>query len=79
MPTALGLRNEAEGFPESLADVPSEARVREILEDFNRRVKIDRLRPAVGKLPPMIARTVDVDAMVEEWKALQARRGPSLP
>lgn len=79
LPTALGLRKEAEGFPESLADVPSEARVREILEDFNRRVKIDRLRPAVGKLPPMIARTVDVDAMVEEWKALQARRGPSLP
>lgn len=79
LPTAIGLRKEAESFPASLADVPTEAAVREILEDFNRRVKLDRLRPAVGTLPPLIARTVDVEAMVEEWKRLRAPRDGSLP
>ncbi|HRW17392.1 MAG TPA: DUF1992 domain-containing protein [Dermatophilaceae bacterium] len=72
LPTALQLRKEAEGFPEVLRDVRSEAAVRELLEDYNRRVRLDRLRPAVGHLPPMLARTVDVDAMVEAWKDLRA-------
>ena len=61
LPTPLALRKEATEFPESLADVRTEAEVREILEDFNRRVKVDRLRPAVCNLPPLLARTVDVD------------------
>ena len=71
LPTPLALRKEASDFPESLADVRTEADVREILEDFNRRVKVDRLRPAVGNLPPLIARTVDVDEVVEQWRALR--------
>jgi hypothetical protein len=50
--------------------------VREILEDFNHRVKVDRLRPAVGNLPPLLARTVDVDEVVEQWRQL---RGDSAP
>ncbi len=74
LPSALQLRKEAEGFPESLADVRTEAQVRELLDDFNRRVKLDRLRPAVGNLPPLLARTVDVEAMVEAWRRL---RGPA--
>jgi len=72
LPTPLALRKEAAGFPESLADVRQESRVREILEDFNHRVKADRLRPAVGQLPPLIARTVDVEAALEQWRALRA-------
>ena len=76
LPTPLALRKEASDFPESLADVRTEADVREILEDFNRRVKVDRLRPAVGNLPPLIARTVDVDEVVEQWRALRAARTP---
>ena len=78
LPTPLALRKEAAEFPESLADVRTEAEVREILEDFNRRVKIDRLRPAVGNFPPLIARTVDVDEVVEQWRALLAARTPPL-
>lgn len=73
LPGALGLRKEASGFPASLADVNREEHVREILDDFNRRVLADRLRPAVGKLPPLIAKTVDVDDMVEQWRELRAR------
>lgn len=72
LPTPLALRKEAAGFPESLADVRQESQVREILEDFNHRVKADRLRPAVGQLPPLIARTVDVEAALEQWRVLRA-------
>jgi len=72
LPTPLALRKEAAGFPESLADVRQESQVREILEDFNHRVKADRLRPAVGQLPPLIARTVDVEEALEQWRVLRA-------
>jgi hypothetical protein len=72
LPGALGLRKEAAGFPESLADVASEKNVRDILQDYNRRVLADRLRPAVGNLPPLLARTVDIDDMVERWRGLRA-------
>jgi hypothetical protein len=86
LPTPLALRKEAASFPGSLADVAREEDVREILEDFNRRVKVDRLRPAVGAMPPLIARTVDVDEVVGQWRALRrelaeaaAARRPASP
>ena len=79
LPTPLALRKEAASFPESLADVRSEDQVREILEDFNHRVKIDRLRPAVGNLPPLLARTVDVDEVVEQWRELRSAVAPPTP
>jgi len=72
LPSALLLRKEAAGFPESLCEVRTEQGVREILEDYNKRVPLDRLRPAVGNLPPLLARTVDVDEMVQRWHALRA-------
>ena len=72
LPTPLALRKEAASFPESLGDLRTEAQVREILEDFNHRVKAERLRPAVGHLPPLIAKTVDVDDLVEQWRVLRA-------
>lgn len=74
LPGALGLRKEAAGFPESLVDVAREESVREILQDFNHRVLADRLRPAVGNLPPLLAKTVDVDEMVERWRLLRTAR-----
>lgn len=74
LPGALGLRKEAAGFPESLGDVASEKNVRDILQDYNRRVLADRLRPAVGNLPPLLAKTVDIDDMVERWRELRALR-----
>ena len=74
LPGALGLRREASGYPDSLADVRREDHVREILEDYNSRVIADRLRPAVGNLPPLIAGTVDVDEMVARWRPVRAER-----
>ena len=72
LPGALALRREAAGYPGSLVDVRTEANVREIIEDYNKRVLADRLRPAVGNLPPMIAKTLDVDEMVTQWRSLRA-------
>ncbi|WP_256795972.1 DUF1992 domain-containing protein [Terrabacter sp. Ter38] len=72
LPGALGLRKEAAGYPESLVDVRTEEQVREVIEDYNTRVLADRLRPAVGNLPPLIAKTLDVDEMVGRWRPLRA-------
>ena len=72
LPGALALRKEAAGYPASLVDVRTEANVREIVEDYNKRVLADRLRPAVGNLPPMIAKTLDVDDVVTQWRSLRA-------
>lgn len=74
LPSAAQLRKEAESYPASLVDVVREEAVREILEDFNRRVKQDRLRPAVGNAPQIIAPTVDVDDMVRQWALLRRER-----
>lgn len=74
MPPVMALRKEAAGFPESLLDLRTEESVRAVLEDFNHRVKLDRLRPAVGPFPPMLARTVDVDDLVAQWKVLRAEQ-----
>jgi hypothetical protein len=76
LPSPLALRREAASFPDSLVDVRTEGDVREILEDYNHRVKVDRLRPAVGNLPPLLARTVDVDEVVEQWRELLATAAP---
>lgn len=74
MPPALALRKEAAGFPESLLELNSEEGVRAVLADFNRRVKVDRLRPGVGALPPLLAKTVDVEDLVLRWRELKAQQ-----
>jgi hypothetical protein len=73
LPPTLQLRREAEGFPESLASLREESAVRHVLEDFNRRVRRDRLAPSLGPASYVIARTVDVDVMITRWREL--RRG----
>jgi hypothetical protein len=78
LPGALALRKEAATYPASLIDVTTERNVQEIIEDYNKRVLADRLRPAVGKLPPMLAKTLDVDEMVEAWRRLRAERQAAL-
>jgi hypothetical protein len=72
MSPSMALRKESAGFPESLLDLRTEESVRVVLEDFNRRVKQDRLRPGVGNLPPLLARTVDVDDLAAQWHAVRA-------
>ena len=69
LPPAVALRREADGFPESLRDLPDEAAVRRVLDDFNARVEADWRRPGIGKGTPIVARRVDVEALVAEWAA----------
>lgn len=74
LPSAAQLRKEAASYPEALADVRREETVREILTDFNRRVKQDRLRPLAHNAPRIIAPTVDVEEMVQRWARLRSER-----
>jgi hypothetical protein len=76
LPPALQLRKEAAAFPGSLADLRTEEAVREVLEDFNSRVRRDRLRPPDPGMPQLLAPTVDVDDLVERWRELRAASHP---
>ena len=77
LPPALQLRKEAASYPQSLADLRTEAAVRHVLEDFNTRVRRDRLRPPDPGMPQLLAPTVDVDAMVDGWRSLRAASQPT--
>lgn len=81
MPPVMQLRAEHATFPSSLVDVTREEHVREILQDYNRRVVEDRLRPAVGRAMPAVAPRVDIDEMVGRWRELrdQARAVEAAP
>lgn len=74
LPPVIALRKEAARFPDSLLDLRTEESVRVVLEDFNRRVKLDRLRPPVGPFPPLLARTVDVEELVAQWRVLREQK-----
>jgi hypothetical protein len=74
MSPSMVLRKEAAGFPESLLDLRTEVSVRAVLDDYNQRVREDRLRPAVGPRSPVWARIVDVDEMVDRWRDLREER-----
>lgn len=68
LPDVFTLRRERSTFPLSLLDL-TEAGARAVLEDYNRRVKEDRLRSTrtgVGP-PPVIAGLVDVEEMMVLW------------
>lgn len=71
LPPTLQLRKEADTFPESLRGISDEQAVRAILDDYNKRVKQDRLRPSLGPASHIVARTIDVDDMVARWRELR--------
>lgn len=71
LPPTLQLRKEGDGFPESLVPIRDEQTVRQILEDFNRRVKLDHLAPHFGPAIRVFAHTVDVEDMLRRWRALR--------
>lgn len=77
LPPAIALRKEAATFPESLLDLKTEASVRAVLEDFNDRVKRDRLRPPEPGMPQLLAPTVDVDELVARWRGLREEQAHS--
>ena len=66
LPTALGLRKEVMELAETLADVPDEESVREIIRDLNHRIATSHRIRVDG--PPIVIRLVSVEQAVAEWR-----------
>ncbi|KGJ72099.1 molecular chaperone DnaJ [Cryobacterium roopkundense] len=75
-PPALTLRAEDAALDIRLARASSEAGVREILEDFNKRVIAARRQLLGG--PPVVTPTRDVAEEIREWRERRAARGHEL-
>ncbi|MCX2752628.1 DUF1992 domain-containing protein [Gordonia sp. 4N] len=72
LPAPLLLRREAQDFPESLRHIADEDAVRDILVEFNRRVREAHLASRQMALPhSVVAHTVDVDDAIRRWRALR--------
>jgi len=71
-PPALTLRTEDAQLGERLDELPTEARVREVLDDFNHRVREARRQLLGG--PPVITRPRDVEAEVQAWRVRALER-----
>ncbi len=65
-PPALTLRTEDAQLDERLDRLRSEAQVREVLDDFNTRVRHARMQLLGG--PPVVTRPRDVDEQVAAWR-----------
>ena len=76
-PKAILLRTEDAELDGRLDAQYSEKQVRDILEDFNKRV-IDARRQLQGG-PPVITKTRDVDAEVERWRERRAAAAAAAP
>ncbi|WP_181776677.1 DnaJ family domain-containing protein [Amycolatopsis pittospori] len=66
LPPSLAIAKELDDLPDTLARVRREARVREIVEDLNERIRAEHRRPAGG--PVLRARPLDVDEAVADWR-----------
>jgi Domain of unknown function (DUF1992) len=65
-PPALTLRTEDAGLQERMDRMANEAAVRDLLEDFNSRVREARRQLLGG--PPVITPTRDIDAELAAWR-----------
>lgn len=67
LPPQLALRREAQDLPQRLLQERTEQAVRDLVEDFNARVRELWRRPMEG--PLVAVRPLDVDRLVEHWHA----------
>lgn len=72
LPTPLLLRKQVERLPTEVRDLPTEAAVRAYARELNSRI-VAWLRHPDG--PRVVVRPVNVDAVVEQWRA--TRRPPA--
>jgi hypothetical protein len=71
-PPALTLRTEDAQLDDRLDRLHTEHQVREVLDDFNKRVREARLQLLGG--PPVLTKPRDVDAQVLAWRARATAR-----
>jgi hypothetical protein len=71
LPPELALRKEAENIADTVSELRTEAEVRAVVEELNRRIREMRLRPSSGhnRGPESFLRTVSADRIVGEWRA----------
>lgn len=75
LPPQLALRKEGQELPQRIMEEHTETAVRDLLEDFNARVRECWRRPMDG--PLAVVRTVDVEALVAQWRRQRASRRPA--
>ncbi|HKX15414.1 MAG TPA: DUF1992 domain-containing protein [Propionibacteriaceae bacterium] len=66
LPTALALRKEVRELAATLADVPEEESVREIVRDLNYRIAESHRIRVDG--PPIVIGLVNVERAVADWR-----------
>jgi hypothetical protein len=71
LPTPLRLRREIEQLTQVVGEFRSEAEIREVAGDINRRI-VEWRRIPVG--PPIHVRLVNADDLVARWRAAQSAR-----
>ena len=71
LPTSLALRKEVIGLPATLADVTDEQTARDIVEELNLRIRHSHRHRVDG--PPVVVRTVDVEATLAAWRSSRPR------
>ena len=76
LPPGLALRLEVERFNEGLAKVPSERAVRAAAEELNERIR-DLNRKPVMEGPPSTLMPLDVEDIVNRWRAARPARPAS--
>jgi len=78
LPPALALRLEAQKTVEALDGMRSERAVREALDDLNGRIRqANRMPPIDG--PPTTLSPLDVDELVDRWRANHPPAPPAPP
>jgi hypothetical protein len=70
LPPALALARELEDLPQTLVKIRSEQLVRELLEDFNSRIR-EAHRSYLGG-PPLRVRPLDIETTVADWRAARS-------
>jgi hypothetical protein len=75
LPPGMALRREREDLPDVVRGLPSEAAVREVVEEFNARVEQHWRRPQ--EEPDAVPGLADVDALLRFWHA--TRPPPARP
>jgi hypothetical protein len=76
LPTPLRLRREIERLTETVGEFRSEAEIREVAADINRRI-VEWRRIPVG--PPIHVRLVNADDLVARWRAARATSAAPAP
>jgi hypothetical protein len=77
LPPQLALRKEAQELPDRVRREMTEHAVRDLVDDFNTRVRDCWRQPLEG--PAVVVRTVDPEVLVAHWRAHRAPRPPTPP